>query len=410
MNRASVILLSMLLSVSSFAQNELTMVDAVQLYADGEYASAKAALEKLHARDTTDDAVNYYLGLVEYAAGQTASSEEHLKAAVKQDSANAWYLHSLATLYSSQGRTYESALLCEKLVKMQPQNYRNPYTMTIIGDAKLSARQDSLALDCYQQALDLDPEYAPAEIGKAEIMRIRRNYPGFFLSLGKFVANDQLSAGVKSNYMKALLESIDSRFYWVWGEQIGRLVDQCEQMHPDDIQSLVNKLQICFIKRDTTAWMAECEKIIPVAKAQKDTVNLMLAMSVMGDTWHNLGDSRKAYAIYEEALKINPDEAGILNNYAYFLSQDGKKLKKAEKMSRHCIELEPDNATYLDTYGWILYLLKKPKEAKPHFKRAMIYGGKDSAVVLEHYSIVLDALGEKDLSIYYKSLSEQRKK
>ena len=78
-------------------------------------------------------------------------------------------------------------------------------------------------------------------------------------------------------------------------------------------------------------------------------------------------------------------------------------------MSRTTIELEPDNATYLDTYGWIQYLLGKPKEAKPHFKRAMIYGGKDSAVVLEHYSIVLDALGEKDLSTYYRNLSEQKK-
>ena len=39
----------------------------------------------------------------------------------------------------------------------------------------------------------------------------------------------------------------------------------------------------------------------------------------------------------------------------------------------------------------------------------MLYGGKDSAVVLEHYSIVLDALGETDLSIYYKNLSEQKK-
>ena len=33
----------------------------------------------------------------------------------------------------------------------------------------------------------------------------------------------------------------------------------------------------------------------------------------------------------------------------------------------------------------------------------MLYGGKDSATILEHYSKVLEALGETDLSIYYKN-------
>ena len=84
--------------------------------------------------------------------------------------------------------------------------------------------------------------------------------------------------------------------------------------------------------------------------------------------------------------------------------------RKALKMSARTIELEPDNATYLDTYGWILYLLRRPKDAKPYFKHAMLYGGKDSATILEHYSKVLEALGEADLSLYYKNLAEQKNK
>ena len=100
----------------------------------------------------------------------------------------------------------------------------------------------------------------------------------------------------------------------------------------------------------------------------------------------------------------------MLNNYAYYLSLEGRKLRKALKMSRRTIELEPDNATYLDTYGWLLYLLHRPKEAKPYFKHAMLYGGKDSAVVLEHYSKVLEALGEQDLATYYKNLADQKNK
>ena len=44
---------------------------------------------------------------------------------------------------------------------------------------------------------------------------------------------------------------------------------------------------------------------------------------------------------------------------------------------------------------------KKSKEAKPYFKHAMLYGGKDSATILDHYAEVLYALGEYDLAKVY---------
>ena len=70
-------------------------------------------------------------------------------------------------------------------------------------------------------------------------------------------------------------------------------------------------------------------------------------------------------------------------------------------MSRKTIESEPDNATYLDTYGWILHLQGKDAEAKPVFKHAMLYGGKESPVMLAHYAEVLYKLKEYDLAKHY---------
>lgn len=410
MKRVLSILSTLFLTAVAFAQTETNMVDAAQLYADGELEAALSAFERIHARDTTNDAACYYLGLCEYYTGKLALAEKHFSAAVALDSTNNWYLNTLASFYGAQGRSLESARICEILVEREPRFYRNPYTLTMIGDAKYAAQQDSLALDYYEKALEIDEYYAPAEIGRAEVHRVRKNYPAYFLSLGKFIENRRLNGNLKSNYLRTLLENIDARFYWVWGEQLGKLVDRCLELHPDDMQSLHNKLNICFIKNDTTAWMGVCEKMVPLAREQKDTANFIMAMSVLGDTYHAMGNAKKAYVTYEEALKVDPDAVGILNNYAYYLCEERRQLKKAEKMARHVIELEPDNATYLDTYGWILYLQKKPKDAKPHFKRAMLYGGKESDVILEHYAIVLDALGEKDLAAYYMSLAEQKKK
>ena len=85
----------------------------------------------------------------------------------------------------------------------------------------------------------------------------------------------------------------------------------------------------------------------------------------------------------------------------YFLSLEGKKLKKALAMSRKTIEAEPDNPTYLDTYAWILHLLGQDVEAKAMFKHAMLYGGKEQATILDHYAEVLYSLREFDLAYIY---------
>ena len=74
-------------------------------------------------------------------------------------------------------------------------------------------------------------------------------------------------------------------------------------------------------------------------------------------------------------------------------------------MSKKTIEAEPDNPTYLDTFGWILYLQGKALEAKPFFKHAMLYGGKESVVVMDHYAEVLYALKEYDLAFVYWNLA-----
>ncbi len=158
--------------------------------------------------------------------------------------------------------------------------------------------------------------------------------------------------------------------------------------------------------KDYDKVLESCETIIRMAPA--DSSKTLRSWSTMGDIYHQQGDNKKAYKAYEKALKINPSYIYVLNNYAYYLSMEGRKLKKAYKMSRRTIEAEPDNSTYLDTYAWILYLMGKPAEAKPHFKHAMLYGGKDSPVILDHYAEVLYALKEYDMAFVYWNLARQK--
>ena len=379
-------------------------------YAEGHYAQAKEMFLRLHEEDPADDAVNYYLGLSEMALRELDAAEGHLQAAARTDSTNTWYIYALASLYDARRDQVRAGEYVEKLVRMNPALYNNPNTLSMVADAKVAARQDSVALRYYNQALEQDPGYAPAQLGRTELLRRMGNFPAFFSGMEDFIRNEDVRPEVKSDYLTVLMDNIDSPFYWVWGDTINRLVDLDREMHPDDYAIQLLKLRMLYIKQDWDAVIAQCGVMAALARAQGENEHLGEALSIAGDVYYQeLGDRKKAYETYEEALAADPDRTSVLNNYAYYLSLEGKQLRKALKMSRRTVELEPDNATYLDTYGWLLYLCKKPAEAKPYFKHAMLYGGKDSATILEHYSVVLDALGEKDLSIYYKNLSEQKK-
>ena len=155
--------------------------------------------------------------------------------------------------------------------------------------------------------------------------------------------------------------------------------------------------------KDYDAIIGNCRFLI--THYPKDKQVQLAAWSQIGDAYHSKGSNKEAYKAYDKALKIDPSYAPVLNNYAYYLSLEGRKLKKAYTMSKKTVEAEPDNATYLDTFAWILHLQGKDLEAKPFFKHAMLYGGKDSAVILQHYATVLEALGEKDSAQIYRNMA-----
>mgnify|MGYP001011972690 CR=1 FL=1 len=120
----------------------------------------------------------------------------------------------------------------------------------------------------------------------------------------------------------------------------------------------------------------------------------------IGDLNHFLGNDEKAFSSYEKALKLNPQNLPVLNNYSYYLSLQKRDLDKAEQMSSLTVKAEPTNPTYLDTYGWILFEQGSYLMAKIYIEKAIEYGAKEpSAEVYEHYGDVLYMTGEEDLAV-----------
>lgn len=519
---------------------ENEVITAVEKYDAKDFSGAASLLSHVVSKAPDNDAACFYLGLCEFCMGHVDKAEDWLKKAVSLDPSNFWYRYRLAMVYSAAGKPELTTLMFEQILKDFPkkndiyynlidlylssgqtdkaletlgqietlfgknestaltrfdllrqtgktedayeslrqfnEEYTSPRVLSVLGDYYISMYNDSLALRSYDEALDIMPGYAPALLGKAEVLRITRRYDSYFPAIMEFVRSSSVPAESKADYLTSLFQRSDPMFLKTFMPEIDTMVNECVamyakdstvlsmagvyyygterpskaeeyfsrnmQVNPESMSAAANFMEFLmytdqwdrlssegraafrrfpsepsflemasladYHKGDYRKVLGACDTII--AAAAGDSTRTLAVYTTMGDMYHELGENAKAYKSYDKALKINPKYVPVLNNYAYFLSMEGKKLKKAYSMSKITVEAEPDNPTYLDTFGWILYLQGKPLEAKPFFKHAMLYGGKESPVILDHYAEVLYALGEYDLAFVYWTQAQGKNK
>ena len=126
-------------------------------------------------------------------------------------------------------------------------------------------------------------------------------------------------------------------------------------------------------------------------------------LALLGDVLHDSHLTEEAYLAYDRSLEYNPLNLFCLNNYAYFLSVEGRNLEKAEPMSRRTVEVEPQNATYLDTYAWILFKLGRYREAQIYMEEALRYTPEteENASIFDHAGDIFYHAGDKKLAPEY---------
>lgn len=127
----------------------------------------------------------------------------------------------------------------------------------------------------------------------------------------------------------------------------------------------------------------------------------------LGAVHHQLKDHRESDYYFEEVLKINPNHAGALNNFAYYLSLRDARLDDALKMSQKANAISPSNPIYLDTQAWVLHRLDRHEEALKIVEGALALLAMPEAEILEHYGDILKALGRDTAAKeqYQKALS-----
>lgn len=106
-----------------------------------------------------------------------------------------------------------------------------------------------------------------------------------------------------------------------------------------------------------------------------------------------LGDFGKAEADLRAVLKLQPDNATVLNALGYMLAVNTQRYSEASDLITKALTGRPDDPAIMDSMGWVLHLSGKPQEAETWLRKA--YTLLPDPEVASHLIEVLAVRGNK---------------
>jgi tetratricopeptide (TPR) repeat protein len=347
--------------------------------------------------------------------------------------------HQKQQLYLRQNKLEKALAEAKKLITAEPAEvgYRIELAEMLIANDRVTE-----AILPLEDALKINPDEAQAHVLLADIYRRNGDIEKCNRELKLVFANPNLEAEPKirvlSGYVKMLNDSkanivyadqlirtgkkaeardiyakaarLDGSTFEVWGAllQLDGELNQVDSMlvHSElALEVFPNQGLLWYsngtahlMKKDFNRAISSLEESMKLITDKPDMIPYIHAQ--LGDAYNGLGNHEKSDAAYDLALKENPDNDHVLNNYSYFLSLRKVKLDQALKMSQKLVQMHADNPTYLDTHAWVLYILKDYQKAKTYLEKAIsIESALVSGTIVEHYGDVLFRLGERENAV-----------
>ena len=119
-----------------------------------------------------------------------------------------------------------------------------------------------------------------------------------------------------------------------------------------------------------------------------------------GASYERMGNYKEADKDMLLSLKINPDDAYVLNYLAYSWLERDYKINTAIEMLEKAYSLENNDPYITDSIGWAYYLIDDYVKAEKYMKRAIELMPND-AIVSDHYGDILWKLGQKIQARYF---------
>lgn len=380
---------------SVFGIDEEISMDKCRIYQQ-QHKPEKAVVElkRLIAKDSSN--VEVYGLLAEYyqTMGDTSRALETYQLIERMDPENAYVHLSLADFYRTAGDK-------ERSVEELKRAFQNP---------KLEIETKISILGSYYSLVEQYPELKDQALALCSLLvKVHPNDSRSYAVMADFLVQEKDFEGAREQYRKA--KALGSKEYSVHS-QILMLDSQLRDWdamlsESEEALSLFPDQPFVYYfngmsKQQKKKYADAVTVLSSGVKMVVDNPELESSFySLMGEAYHELKDNVKSDESFDKALALDPKDATVMNNYAYFLSMRGDKLAKAEALSKKSLELEPDQASYEDTYGWIMFMMGNYTDAKLWIGKAIGHTTGDNATLLEHYGDVLYKLGDTQQALEY---------
>ena len=366
--------------------SEETVLSKMHVYSlRGDNESAYAALKGLVDEHPND--VNYKLMMGNWLLQNKRVDEARtiFLEAQGNEPNNEFVAASLYDFYRQQGEDSLATVYRDKILMNKFTATRTKMTIMqqVIRDNEQHGGDSTQVLALFGRVMDASPD-------DADVAQLNAAY----MSLKKMPDDDVNAAlhhvlDIEPDNAAARLQILANLWKRQDWDAIIELCTPALGYNPDEMAFCYYQGMAYYQKGDERAALDAFRRGVSRINEKSDKEIVSDFYGLMGDIQYKLGMKDEAYVAYDSCLQWKPDNIAALNNYAYYISEEGGDLKKAESMSLKTINTEPNNTTYLDTYAWILYKEEKFMEAKQFIDRAI-----ENMDTTQNNSTILDHAGD----------------
>lgn len=281
--------------------------------------------------------------------------------ALADDPQNAFALNSMYDYYRAGGDNAAADELREKILFSSQTESKTKVTMLqqAIKESEQNGGDSVVVLNLFDRTMAASPKNADISNMKAMYMKLK----GMPVDSVNAAFEHTLTFEPDNNL--ARIKLIQDKWEKKKWDEVIALSTAGTQYNPEDM-TFYYFLGLAYFQKD------DDDHALDALKRGADEIDDHADSDMASDFYGAMGDilfkkkqQEEAFEAYDKSLKWKEDNIVVLNNYAYYLSELRRDLKRAEQMSFKTVQAEPTNATYLDTYAWILFLQKRYDEHVP---------------------------------------------
>ena len=287
-----------------------------------------------------------------------------------------------AEALSRKGAYDQARALLDRIIKANP---NQPDTLVELGLLNLTQRRYKEAEEFYRKAYAVDPSNPRGLLGVAEVY-FQQNEPDKAIQV---IADEVKKQPQRTDLKKelAVAETRARQFDKALADYQS-IVDRYKDA-PLEQADLYSRLGTIYsVLRDYPKAIENMQKARQLAPANW-FYSYSLAMY-----YDNVGRQQEAVTSYRDAMKVDPNNAIVLNNLAYLLTQTNGNLDEALTLAQRAKQQLPNLTEISDTIGWI-YLKKNLSDSAIEIFRDLNGKVKENPTFHYHYAMALAQKGDK---------------